>query len=82
MDQAMRDTIIEFIVDEYVEDESMEITAETPLITSGLVDSFSMVSLKMFLEEEFSVKLADDEATTEAFDTVDSIIALVNKTKG
>jgi acyl carrier protein len=38
-----------------------------------------MVSLKTFLEKKFEVKLPDEEATTEAFDTVTSIMALVEK---
>jgi len=79
MSDGMREQIIEFIYDEYVEDESMKIEDETPLISSGLVDSFSMVSMKMFLEEEYSIQMTDEEASTEAFDTVKSIMALVQK---
>jgi len=82
MSDEMRDKIIEFVRDEYVEDESMEITEETPLISSGLVDSFSMVSMKMFLEEEYNIQMADDEASTEAFDTVTSIMALLQRKLG
>jgi acyl carrier protein len=82
MTDEMREKIIEFIRDEYVEDESMEITDSTPLITSGLVDSFSMVSLKMYLEEEYGIQMSDAEATTEAFDTVSAIMALVKQKLG
>ncbi len=77
MSDEIRDQIIEFVIDEYVEDEDMEIKEDTPLISSGLVDSFSMVSLKMFIEEEYDLKMTDEEATTEAFDTVASIVKLV-----
>ncbi|MCP4654790.1 MAG: acyl carrier protein [bacterium] len=77
MSDEMRDQIIEFVQEEYVEDEDMEINDTSPLISSGLVDSFSMVSLKMFLEEEYHIKMADEDATTEAFDTVASIVKLV-----
>jgi acyl carrier protein len=79
MTDEMRDTIIDFIRDEYVEDEGVEVAEDTPLITSGLVDSFSMVSLKMFLEEEYDIRMSDEEANTEAFDRVSSIMALVNR---
>ena len=41
----VKDEILEYIVDEYVEDEDQEITYDTPLITGGIVDSFSMVSV-------------------------------------
>jgi acyl carrier protein len=79
MQDGMKDVILKFIVDEYVEDDSLVVTETTPLISSGLVDSFSMVSLKLFLEEEYQIKMTDAEASTEAFDTVKSIIALVQK---
>jgi len=79
MSDEMREQIIEFIRDEYVEDEDTEIEVDTPLITSGLVDSFSMVSLKMFLEDEYEIKMTDEEANTEAFDTVQAIMDLVQR---
>ena len=82
MSDEMREKITEFIYDEFVEDESMKITDDTPLISSGLVDSFSMVSLKAYIEEEYGLLLSDDEATTEAFDTVSKIVALIKGKQG
>jgi len=79
MQDGMKERIIEFIRNEYVEDEGQVITETTPLISGGLVDSFSMVSLKLFLEEEYQIKMTDAEASTQAFDTVKSIVALVQK---
>ena len=76
----MKDVILEYIVDEYVdEDDDIEVSFDTPLISSGIVDSFSMVSLKVFLEKKYNINLPDGEATPEAFDTVNSIIVLVTK---
>lgn len=74
------EAVLEYVVDEYVEDDDdLEVDADTPLITSGIVDSFSMVSLKAFLEKTYSITLPDSEATPEAFNTVSSIVALVKK---
>ena len=79
----MQEAILEYVIDEYVdEDDDEEVKVDTPLISSGIVDSFSMVSLKVFLEKTYKIKLPDDEATPEAFDTVNSIIVLVNKHLG
>ncbi len=81
--EEMQETILEYVIDEYVdEDDDEEVACDTALISSGIVDSFSMVSLKVFLEKKYKIKLPDDEATPEAFDTVNSIIALVNKHLG
>ena len=76
----MKEMILEYIKNEYLdEDEDMDLTETTPLISGGIVDSFSMVSLKRFLEKKFAISIPDDEATPQAFDTVTSIMALVNK---
>lgn len=81
--EEMKETVLEYVIDEYVdEDDDDEVTYDTPLISSGIVDSFSMVSLKVFLEKKYQIKLPDDEATPEAFDTVNSICALVVKHQG
>lgn len=79
----MKEVVLEYIVDEYLdEDEEDEVSCDSPLISSGIVDSFSMVSLKRFLENRYKVSLPDDEATPEAFDTVNSICKLVKKHQG
>lgn len=79
MSEDLKAKIIAYIRDEYLEDDSMELKADTPLISSGIVDSFSMVSLKMYLEEELGIRMTDDEASTEAFDTVNSITELLKR---
>ncbi len=79
----MKETVLEYIVDEYLdEDDEDEVSYDSPLISSGIVDSFSMVSLKRFIENKYSIKLPDEEATPEAFDTVNSICRLVIKHLG
>jgi len=80
MSCEMHDTVREYVIGEYVdEDDDVKVENDTPLISSGLVDSFSMVSLKVFLEKKYNIKLPDEEATPEAFDTVNSIVELVKK---
>ena len=80
MSCQMHDTVREYVIGEYVdEDDDVKVENDTPLISSGLVDSFSMVSLKVFLEKKYNIKLPDEEATPEAFDTVNSIVELVKK---
>lgn len=77
--EEMKEAILEYVIEEYVEDEDDEITFDTPLISGGIVDSFSMVSLKRFLETKYKISLSDEDATPEAFDSVNNIVELVNK---
>jgi acyl carrier protein len=38
-----------------------------------------MVSLKTFLEKKFEIKIPDEKATTDAFDTVKNMIELLKE---
>ena len=76
----MKKIIRDYVTKEYLEeDDGRTITDTTPLISGGIVDSFSMVSLKRFLERKYSIQIPDAQATPEAFDSVDKIVALVTK---
>ena len=78
----MQEVVLEYVRDEYLEDEDDELNPDTPLISGGIVDSFSMVSLKRFLENKYNISIPDDKATPEAFDTVNKICALVKEFTG
>ncbi len=79
MDEMER-TILEYVAKEYLEeDDDREVTVDTPLISGGIVDSFSMVSLKRFLEKKYGIQIPDADASADAFDTVSSICALVRR---
>ena len=70
--------VLNYVIKEYLEEgDDREITETTPLISGGIVDSFSMVSLKRFLEKKYTIRIPDADATPQAFDTVRSIVALV-----
>lgn len=75
----MKKIVLDYVIEEYLEDEDEEITFDTPLISGGIVDSFSMVSLKRFLENKYDIAIPDEKATPEAFDSVDKIVVLVQE---
>jgi len=75
--EEIKDVVLEYVKEEYLEDEDEELDFDTPLISGGIVDSFSMVSLKRFLENKYSISIPDDRATPEAFDSVNKIVVLV-----
>jgi acyl carrier protein len=78
-EKDIKDIVLEYVIQEYVEDEDDKLTYDSPLISGGIVDSFSMVSLKRFLEIKYKISIPDDKATPEAFDSVNKIVALVKE---
>ena len=76
----MNNTIRTYVIDEYLEeDDDRDFFVDSSLITGGIVDSFSMVSLKRFLERKYSIQIPDADASPEAFDSVNKIVALVQR---
>ena len=76
--EDMKDVILKYVIEEYA-DQDDKLTYASPLISSGLVDSFSMVSLKRFLEVKYKISIPDADASPEAFDSVDKIADLVKR---
>ncbi len=74
----MEEKLINFIISEYPPDEDVEITPNTKLISSGLIDSFSLVSLQTFIEKEFGKRIPAPRITTESFDTVNQMMEIIN----
>ena len=55
----MKEELIEYIKKEFVEDPDEEIDENTPLMSSGLIDSLSIVSLVAFVDKKFGVKIRE-----------------------
>jgi acyl carrier protein/D-alanine--poly(phosphoribitol) ligase subunit 2 len=77
--EEVKDIVLNYVKKEYFEDEEKEITYDTPLISSGYIDSFSMVSLLVFIENKFKIKVPPNKATAEAFDSVNNITNLIGQ---
>jgi acyl carrier protein len=75
----MEEKLIEYIIDEFLEDEDETIDSETKLISSGLIDSFSLVSLQRFIQTEFGKRIPAPKITAESFDTIKQMIEIINQ---
>lgn len=53
------------------------IRPDEKLISSGLIDSFHLVDLGLFIEDEYGVRLEDTELNADTFDTLDQLVAVV-----
>jgi len=73
---------IQTIVGDYVSTSILKqpqrkILTDEPLISSGLIDSFSLVDLALFVEDTFGVHVDDTELNAQAFDTLDQLANLI-----
>jgi len=47
------------------------------LLSSGLIDSFHLVDLALFVEDNFGVHIDDSELNASTFDSLDGLVALI-----
>ena len=73
--------IAAYIATEILKQPKRTIRPDEALISSGLVDSFSLVDLGLFIEDNFGVRIEDTELNAETFDTLEQLAALIQSRK-
>ncbi len=79
----MKNTVREFILAEFLPGESSaNLKDDTPLRTSGVLDSMATLKLVSFVEDKFGIEVEAHEAGVENFDRISDIAALIASKKG
>ena len=77
MSTEMQQTISDFIVKTILKHPKRVIQPGDALISSGLIDSFSLVDLALFVEDTFGVRIADSELNASTFDSIEQLANLI-----
>ena len=72
----------ELIADKILKQPGRKLDGDQPLISSGLIDSFSLVDLALLVEDNYGVRIEDTELNAETFDTLNQLSSLIKKRKG
>ena len=79
MTNKIATTVHDYILREFLPGEDpAELTAHTPLITGGILDSIGTLKLVAFLEDEFGVVVEAHEAGIDHLDSIEQITQLVD----
>ena len=82
----MKDEIIAkttvYLQQEILQQPNRAIATDEALISSGLIDSFSLVDVALFVEENFDVIIDDTELNAETFDTLEELADLIIERQG
>jgi acyl carrier protein len=81
-DADMKDLIAWYIAEEVLKDADRKIASDEAIISSGLIDSFSLVDLALYIEETFNVRIDDTELSADVFDTIDELVELIQARQG
>lgn len=75
MDEStIRETLRAYIVRDLIRDPSYLLNDVEGIVSGGLMDSFALASLGVFIEDQFDVYIPDPELTRTRMDTLDQIV--------
>ena len=78
MDEPIiREKLRAYIARALIRDSTYPLADDEGIITGGLMDSFALAQLSVFVEEEFAVYIPDPELTVAKMNTLDQIVARV-----
>jgi acyl carrier protein len=70
-----------YIATQVLKQPNRKIAVDEPLISSGLIDSFSLMDLALFVEDTFGVRIEDTELNANAFDNLGQLASLIEARK-
>lgn len=75
----VRDKLREFIRTQLLQDPNYPLKDDEPLISSGLIDSFSLAQVGVFVEMTFNTYIPDTDLTVDAMDTINKMAERIAK---
>ena len=81
MTDEILNTLSKYILTEIMKLPNRTLDPSEPLLTSGLIDSFHLVDLGLFVEDQFGVHIDDSELNASTFDNLNQLVALIQSRK-
>lgn len=75
-------SIARYIAAQYLKTPTRIIQPDEALISSGLIDSFNLVDLAVYVEDTYGVHMDDTELNRETFDTLHQLTRLIQERMG
>jgi acyl carrier protein len=70
-----------FVATQILKQPNRKLAADEPLLSSGLIDSFSLMDLALYVEDTFGVRIEDTELNADVFDNLNQLSALIASRK-
>ena len=77
MNSAMMTALAEYIATEILSQPNRKIKETEKLISSGLIDSLSLVDIAIFVEDQYQVAIDDTELNADTFDSLEELEKII-----
>lgn len=77
MTDTLISTLEKYIATQILKQPNRKISPDESLLTSGLIDSFSLMDLALFVEDTYGVRIEDTELNSNMFDNLAQLASLI-----
>lgn len=81
MNDEIKGKLSQYIAKNILKKPSRIIPEDEPLISSGMIDSFHLIDLAIYVEDTFGVTIDDAELNAETFDTLQQLAEIIDHRK-
>ncbi len=75
----MKEKIRSFIVENFLFGDAGELKEDTSFLNDGIIDSTGILELVDYIEENFGIKVEDDELVPENLDSIKNLEAYITR---
>jgi acyl carrier protein len=79
MTDEIRTRLREYLTKDVLRDASYPLGDNDALISSGLIDSFSLVDVALWVEDQFGVHIDNSELNADSFDNVSQLASYIQQ---
>jgi len=77
---TIEQTIKNFITENFLVDgDTNQLDNNQSFLESGIIDSTGMLELVSFVEEQYTIKIEDEELIPDNLDSVNNVVRFINK---
>ena len=69
-EKEIKEKLKTYICSEIIKNKDYPLTDDEAMLSGGLVDSYSLVNIAVFIEKELEIKIPDTDLSIEKMDTV------------
>ena len=79
---TVRTRVREYVLENFLfTDDPSALDDDTSFLEAGFIDSTGIMELILFLEDEFEIKVKDDEMKPENLDSITALVGFVDRSK-
>lgn len=76
-EHKVREKLRQFIIMELIRDKNYGLADDEGIITGGLIDSFALAQIGVFVEQAFGIYIPDPDLTVAKMDTLNQMVSRV-----